>query len=61
MRFFLDTEWADTLGSELVSVALVAEDGDFFYAERDTLPEHPTDFVRQVVYRQLNRGPSARM
>ncbi|MBV6859651.1 3'-5' exoribonuclease [Xanthomonas campestris pv. zingibericola] len=60
MRFFLDTEWADTLGSELVSLALVAEDGEFFYAERDTLPEHPTDFVRQVVYRQLDRGPAAR-
>lgn len=59
MRFFLDTEWADTLGSELVSVALVAENGEFFYAERDTLPEYPTDFVRQVVYRQLDRGPSA--
>nr|WP_295942337.1 3'-5' exoribonuclease [uncultured Xanthomonas sp.] len=59
MRFFLDTEWADTLGSELVSIALVSEDGEFFYAERDTLPDHPTDFVRQVVYRHLDRGAAA--
>jgi len=33
--YFLDTEWADVTGSELVSLALVNEDGDRnFYAER---------------------------
>ncbi|MBO9873533.1 3'-5' exoribonuclease [Xanthomonas sp. D-93] len=57
MRFFLDTEWADTLGSELVSIALVAENGiDYLYAEREVLPAHPTDFVRSVVYPLLDRG-----
>ncbi len=59
MRFFLDTEWADTLGSELVSIALVAENGiDYLYAEREILPTHPTDFVRSVVYPLLDQDTS---
>jgi hypothetical protein len=54
---FLDTEWADPTGSELVSLALISEDGTHrFYAERDPLPEAPTDFVRSVVYPLLERG-----
>ncbi|MEB1149470.1 hypothetical protein VDP41_20920, partial [Xanthomonas campestris pv. campestris] len=60
MRFFLDTEWADTLGSELVSIALVAENGiDYLYAEREILPARPTEFVRSVVYPLLDRDKSA--
>lgn len=60
MYFFLDTEWADTLGSELVSIALVSEDGMHrFYAERDPLPATPEDFVKHVVYPLLQRGPAA--
>ena len=60
MYFFLDTEWADPIGSELVSLALVSEDGAYrFYAERDLLPTTPTDFVRHVVYPLLERGPAA--
>lgn len=54
---FLDTEWADPTGSELVSLALVSEDGSRrFYAERDPLPDVATDFVRSVVYPLLERG-----
>ena len=54
---FLDTEWADPMGAELVSLALISEDGTHrFYAERDPLPEAPTDFVRAVVYPLLERG-----
>lgn len=54
---FLDTEWADPTGSELVSLALVSEDGIHrFYAERDPLPDMATDFVRSVVYPLLERG-----
>ncbi|PZQ32502.1 MAG: hypothetical protein DI562_03345 [Stenotrophomonas acidaminiphila] len=54
---FLDTEWADPAGSELVSLALISEDGTHqFYAERDPLPEVATDFVRSVVYPLLERG-----
>ena len=58
--FFLDTEWADPMGSELVSLALVSEDGAHrFYAERESLPATPTDFVRAVVYPLLDRGKAA--
>lgn len=54
---FLDTEWADPIGSELVSLALITEDGIHrFYAERDPLPEVATDFVRSVVYPLLERS-----
>lgn len=57
---FLDTEWADVLGAELVSLALVSADGSQrFYAERDPLPECPTDFVRVAVYPLLERGGAA--
>jgi hypothetical protein len=57
---FLDTEWADAAGSELVSLALVTEDGALtFYAERAELPATPTDFVRDVVYPLLDRGHAA--
>jgi hypothetical protein len=60
MRLFLDTEWADTIGSELVSIALVSEDGNrSFYAERDPLPAAATDFVRHVVYPLLEGGQAA--
>ena len=58
-RLFLDCEWADLEGTELVSLALVSEDGrDRFYAERKTLPV-AVDFVRNVVYPLLDRGDAA--
>lgn len=55
---FLDCEWADTLASELVSLALVPDDPALpeFYAERLVLPPDPTPFVASVVYPLLNRG-----
>lgn len=60
MLFFLDTEWADPIGSELVSLALISEDGARqFYAERDPLPASPTDFVRHAVYPLLQGGSAA--
>jgi hypothetical protein len=60
MILFIDTEWADVLASELVSLALVSDCGRFeFYAERDPLPSKPTGFVRSVVYPLLDRGPRA--
>jgi hypothetical protein len=58
---FIDTEWADVLANELVSLALVSDCGRYeFYAERDPLPGNATDFVRQVVYPLLERGDRAR-
>lgn len=60
MQFFLDTEWADTLGAELISLALVSASGAHrFYAEIDPLPEVSTDFVRAAVYPLLDRGDYA--
>ena len=57
---FLDTEWADVAGSQLVSLALVSEDGtQQFYAEMDPLPNDPTGFVRGTVYPLLDRGITA--
>lgn len=60
MILFIDTEWADVVASELVSLALVSDCGRYeFYAERDPLPAKPTDFVRSVVYPLLERGSRA--
>lgn len=59
-HFFLDTEWADADGAELVSLALVSVDGAHrFYAERDPLPSSPTAFVARHVYPLLDRGDAA--
>jgi hypothetical protein len=60
MILFIDTEWADILASELVSLALVSDCGLFeFYAERDPLPPTPTHFVQSVVYPLLEGGDRA--
>jgi len=60
VNLFLDTEWADPQGRQLVSLALISEDGEqVFYAERDPLPAAPTGFVRDVVYPLLDRGRHA--
>jgi 3' exoribonuclease, RNase T-like len=60
MLLFIDTEWADVLANELVSLALVSDCGRFeFYAERDPLPGESTDFVREVIYPLLDRGEYA--
>ena len=61
-RLFLDTEWADAKGRELVSLALVSECGvRQFYAEIDTLPPTPTEFVKTTVYPLLDRSPAHTM
>jgi hypothetical protein len=60
MNLFLDTEWADPEGQQLISLALISEDGEHvFYAERDPLPATPTGFVCDVVYPLLDRGRHA--
>ena len=60
MILFIDTEWADVLANDLVSLALVSDCGRYeFYAEREPLPASSTDFVRQVVYPLLDRGECA--
>lgn len=60
IRLFLDSEWANDALRELVSLALISEDGKHvFYAERDPLPGAPSSFVRKTVYPLLDRGPAA--
>lgn len=57
---FLDTEWATDANRELVSLALVNDDGrKRFYAERTPLPEVASSFVRKFAYPLLERGDSA--
>lgn len=60
-RLFLDCEWADTRGSDLVSIGLVADDGQHrFYSEVSPLPPNPTHFVSEVVYPLLEHGVQSR-
>lgn len=57
---FLDTEWADEHASQLVSLALVSEDGTReYYAEVDPLPSDPKRFVADTVYPLLEGGDKA--
>ena len=60
-RLFLDCEWADPEGKQLVSLALVdSAGGARFYAEIDPLPETATSFVKETVYPLLERGEVAK-
>lgn len=57
---FLDTEWANDVTRDLVSLAITNESGLLrFYAERDPLPSVPSTFVSKVVYPLLERGSVA--
>lgn len=60
MKLFLDTEFSSLLApaSQLISIALVAEDGREFYAERppETYRESCTPFVKEVVLPLLSGG-----
>jgi hypothetical protein len=56
MLVFLDTEFTDFVRPELISIALVAEDGREFYAERtDYRHDDCSDFVRETVLPLLGR------
>lgn len=60
MLVFLDTEFTDFAKHGLISLALVAEDGAEFYAERtDYRHEDCSDFVRQEVLPLLGQVPGA--
>ncbi|WP_321820781.1 MULTISPECIES: 3'-5' exoribonuclease [unclassified Burkholderia] len=54
MRIFLDTEFTDLLTPDLISIALVAEDGREFYGERNDFDAHTCSvFTHEVVLPQL--------
>lgn len=60
MLVFLDTEFTDFVRPDLISIALVAEDGREFYAERtDYRRADCNDFVRETVLPLLGRVPGA--
>ena len=55
-RYFIDTEFTDFRRCQLISVAVVGENGDEFYGERtDFDPALCSDFVRAVVLPQLGQ------
>ena len=60
MLVFLDTEFTDFARPELLSLALVAEDGREFYAERtDYRQNECSAFVQEIVLPLLGRVPGA--
>lgn len=55
-RYFIDTEFTDFRQCQLVSLAIVGENGNEFYGERtDFDPARCSDFVRKVVLPQLGQ------
>ena len=60
MLVFLDTEFPDFVRPDLISLALVSEDGREFYAERTDYHHGAcSDFVRETVPPLLGRVPGA--
>ncbi|WP_260505243.1 hypothetical protein [Ralstonia pseudosolanacearum] len=56
IRYFVDTEFTDFIDCQLISVAIVGEDGCEFYGERsDFAPSACCEFVRAVVLPALGR------
>ncbi|WP_321840780.1 3'-5' exonuclease family protein [Paraburkholderia bannensis] len=55
-RYFIDTEFTDFSRCQLISLAIVGENGSEFYGERtDFDPSLCSDFVRAIVLPQLGR------
>ena len=64
MRLFLDTEFTDLVpGAKLISIALVDDNGDYFYAElTDTYTKKDCSaFVRNYVLPFLKNEPKYKM
>ncbi|RZF30974.1 hypothetical protein EVC45_03205 [Paraburkholderia sp. UYCP14C] len=58
MRLFVDTEFTDFIDCDLISIALVADDGREFYGERSDYDDATaTAFVREAVLPQLGQYP----
>lgn len=61
MKLYLDTEFTDFVEMDLISIALVPESGQAFYAERNDFDMNLcTDFVRKTVLPQLGKRPECR-
>ncbi|WP_227243279.1 3'-5' exonuclease family protein [Paraburkholderia caribensis] len=58
MRVFVDTEFTDFIDCDLISIALVADDGREFYGERADYDQAScSEFVRAAVLSQLGQYP----
>ncbi|MEQ5842915.1 3'-5' exoribonuclease [Paraburkholderia acidicola] len=58
MRVFVDTEFTDFIECDLISIALVADDGREFYGERSDFDTTScSEFVRAAVLPQLGQFP----
>ncbi|WP_230631230.1 3'-5' exoribonuclease [Burkholderia thailandensis] len=58
MRVYVDTEFTDFIDCELISIALVAEDGREFYGERNDFDRRIcSPFVHEAVLPQLGQYP----
>ncbi|WP_420997906.1 hypothetical protein ACKI2N_032190 [Cupriavidus sp. 30B13] len=61
-RYFIDTEFTDFKDSQLISVAIVSEDGREFYGERSDFELSAcSEFVRATVLPQLGGFPGRSM
>jgi hypothetical protein len=59
MLIFLDTEFTEFLDPKLISLGMVADSGEEFYAEVPFLPAACSAFVREAVIPLLNQHPHA--
>ena len=58
MRIYIDTEFTDFFDCDLISIALVSEDGREFYGERSDYDDaRCSAFVREAVLPQLGQFP----
>jgi len=58
MRIFVDCEFSDFIQCDLISIALVADDGREFYGERSDYDRAScSEFVRAAVLPQLGQNP----
>lgn len=60
MLIFIDTEFTDFKDAELISIGLVTEDGDEFYAELPVDQSKCNNFVLTTILPQLGKMPDVR-
>ncbi|PFH11839.1 uncharacterized protein DUF5051 [Collimonas sp. PA-H2] len=59
LKIFLDTEFTDFIRPHLISIGMVADFGEEFYAEIPYPDSECSDFVRETVIPLLGRFPDA--
>lgn len=59
LKVFIDTEFTDPINTGLISLGMVAETGEEFYAEVPYLEAECSDFVRMAVIPLLGAVPDA--